>query len=68
MIVRPDESINSIIVIGLQLYELYRDISTSELFFDIPCLVGQWDPQYEGGMDYMILLAGTNNDIKHYQR
>lgn len=63
--IRQDESISGIDVIGQELYTLYRDISSSGLFYDIPCIVGSWKPRFYGGMDCVHLLVGTDNDVKH---
>lgn len=65
LIVRPDGSICSIYVVGNKLYELYRDISNSGLFYNIPCVVGLWAPYFEGGMDSINLMVGTNYDFSH---
>ena len=64
-IVRKDLSVRSIYVVGLNLYELYLDISRTGLFFDIPCVVGMWGPKYECSLDCINLLVGTDNDVSH---
>lgn len=61
--IRQDKSMKSISVLGINLYELYRDVSKSGLFFNIPCVVGIWDANYSGAMHHLLLLVGTNYDI-----
>ena len=61
--IRQDKSMKSISVLGINLYELYRDVSKSGLFFNIPCVVVTWDANYPGAMHHLLLLVGTNYDI-----
>lgn len=63
IIIRQDKSMKSISVLGINLYELYRDVSKSGLFFNIPCVVGTWDANYSGAMHHLLLLVGTNYDL-----
>ena len=63
--VRADESMKSISVLGINLYELYLDISRTGLFFNIPCVVGVWDVQYSGSIQHILLLVGTNYDASN---
>lgn len=64
-IIRQDGSISSIFIVGNKLYELYRDISSSGLFYNIPCKVGTWGPRFACGMDSINLLVGTDYDLSH---
>lgn len=57
-----DKSMKSISIIGINLYELYLDVSATGLFFNIPCVVGIWNAKHIGIMDNLILLVGTNYD------
>lgn len=65
LIIRDDESTQSISILGVNMYELYIDVSRTGLFFDIPCVVGVWEPDYTGGMNHLLLFVGTNYDAGH---
>lgn len=63
--IREDDSMKAISVVGNDLYELYLDVSRSELFFNIPCFVGIWDAKYIAGLQQLLLVVGTNNDKRN---
>ena len=65
IIVRADNSMKAISVVGQELHELYLDVSRTGLFFNVPCIVGTWDPKYIGSTQQLFLLVGTNYDASN---